>query len=122
MWGGVKGPLSNMQELIEKWYSNDKQRSAADLSNDAMFLREMVWPRLIADKAEGLLTHDSYCCEQAGLAEGEIRPFPRQRDSSLDYVGSTYEVNSDIPITPISLLKQRPAPVKCRKQEAWKYG
>ena len=111
-----------MQELVEQWYSNDKQRPAADLANDALFLREMVWPRLLADNAEGLLSHDSYCCEQAGLAVGESRPFPRQRDPSFEHVGQTFHVDSDIPITPVALLKQRPAPVKCRKQEAWKYG
>ena len=56
--------VQDMAELVEKWYANPKQRPAAELDDDAMFLKEMVWPRLAKEGSKALLVHDSYCCEK----------------------------------------------------------
>ena len=118
LWGSVKGKFADMADLVEKWYKNEAKHPPAELANDELFLKEMVWPRIKASK--DLVQHDSYCCET--WTDEETRPFPTQR-MGFEFVGATYtDPDADLPDQPVDLLKKEEAPAACRKESNWKWG
>ena len=74
MWGGVKGALPQMRELVEKWRKRDAYMA------DLRFLETDVWP-LIEQRQ---YAHDSYCCDKYV----NTHPFPTKRYLTYQHVGT----------------------------------
>ena len=73
-FGGRRGDW-RMQEQIQAW---PQQTEYAD---DERFLAEVIWPQYKGD----CLVHDG-CCSTPRFGEGEVKPFPTEREFGR-YVG-----------------------------------
>ena len=78
MWGGVKGAIHNMKQLIHDWSNKDEY--GADLH----FLEDVIWPSVYDSTVS--LQHDSYCCDKYSAA----RPFPTKRYPNYQHVGQVF--------------------------------
>jgi len=109
MWGGVKGSLNQMNELINKWENRDEYY--ADMS----FLADEIWPLIEDDQ----LSHDSYCCDKYKNA----RPFPSRRPPTYQHVGQVFDENDNARLLDIDgFIRGVPTPHSCRLNAEWTYG
>ncbi len=109
MWGGTKGSLNQIKDLIEKWENKDEY--FADMS----FLDSEIWP-LVQDNQ---LSHDSYCCDKYPNA----RPFPSKRPPTYQHVGQVFDAKDNARLLDIDgYIRSIPVPHSCRLNNEWIYG
>ena len=109
MWGGVKGAISDMKELVENWSSRDEYMA------DLHFLEQKIYPN-IRDKQ---ISHDSYCCDRYP----NTKPYPTKRFQTYQHVGQVFDEFDQPRYMDIDgFIRGVPIPSSCRKQTDWIYG
>ncbi|KAL3929819.1 MAG: hypothetical protein SGPRY_001796, partial [Prymnesium sp.] len=73
MWGGVRGTVPDMKDLVAAWSNRDAYMGDLD------FLNQKVWPRIKGSQ----ISHDAYSCAKYPNA----RPFPTRRPPDFQHVG-----------------------------------
>ena len=111
MWGGVRGAVSDMRELVAAWSDRDKYMGDLD------FLNQKVWPRQGIKTSQ--MSHDAYSCGKYPNA----RPFPTRRPPDFQHVGQVFFGDGRARMGDITdfILKQH-APRLCRGDPTWEYG
>lgn len=109
MWGGVKGAITKMEELIDAWSSRDEYMA------DLHFLEDKIWP--LVKKQQ--IAHDSYCCDRFPNA----RPYPMKRPMLYVHVGQVFDAQDQPRLSDIDgFIRGVPVPGSCRKHADWIYG
>ena len=111
MWGGVKGAVPDMTEIVKRW--SNKQEYMGDLD----FLNQVVWPRP-AVKAS-FLAHDAYSCHK----HPDSKPFPTRRPPDFQHVGQVFfgdgqPRRGDIDDWMVGVK----VPPQCRREPGFEYG
>jgi hypothetical protein len=110
MWGAVHGGVSNIETKVREW--DDRNGYGADLR----FLENVIYPDL---PTQDVLAHDSYCCERYA----HTRPFPSKRFPNYQHVGQVFDSQGRARISDIEgIIRGVPAPMSCRKRQAWLFG
>mmetsp|Transcript_9005 Transcript_9005/g.27521 ORF Transcript_9005/g.27521 Transcript_9005/m.27521 type:complete len:175 (+) Transcript_9005:1899-2423(+) len=111
MWGGVKGAIADMEDLVQKW--SNREAYMGDLD----FLNQQIWPRLSTQSSQ--LSHDAYSCNKYPNA----RPFPTQRPADFQHVGQVFFGDGKPRLTDITgFMVNVEVPQACRKHSSWIRG
>ena len=111
MWGGVKGAVADMSDLVRGWSQRDKYMGDLD------FLNAKVWPRREVQTSQ--LSHAALSCAKYPNA----RPFPSRRPADYQHVGQVFFGDGRPRWTDVSdFLLRAESPRACRKEAGWTTG
>jgi hypothetical protein len=110
MWGGVKGAVDNITQMVSNWKAGHTK-----YMEDMKFLWSQIYP--IAQKS--MYQTDSYCCKRF---QG-THPFPFQRLPNFEHVGQVFTEKNLPRYSDIDrFIRIKPNPGECRKNVTWMYG
>ena len=141
MWGGVKGAVPEMTELVGAWSNRERYMGDLDFLNskaraalhtkppltpprvpiyshaDRLRLGAQVWPK--PEVRGSNLAHDAYTCTKYPNS----RPFPTRRPLDYQHVGQVFwgdgrPRQDDID----SFMIGREVPPACRGKPDWAFG
>jgi hypothetical protein len=117
MWGGRRGAIPNMTDLVMHFQNKGKY------GVDQTFLNEVVWPLIAHDQ----ISHDAYNCRKDFSVTPEHvkfeygRPFPTKR-AGFQHVGQVFDARDQPRKGDIDFMRSQKTPLECRKVKEWDKG
>jgi len=110
MWGGLRGVVADMAEIVQQWSNRDRYMGDLD------FLNKKVWPR--PEVSGSQMAHDAYSCKKYPNS----RPFPTRRPPDLQHVGQVFFGDGKPRMGDLSFIRNQKAPMQCRLKRSWTNG
>ena len=111
MWGGLRGVLPDMKELVSEWSNRNLYQGDQD------FLNRRIWRRPEVQASQ--MSHDAYSCAKYPGS----KPFPSRRPPDFQHVGQVFFGDGKPRLRDIAnFLLDRHSPPACRRQRGWTTG